>query len=207
MPSDVPPPIEQAKRLAAQRAVKEHLPESAHYVGVGSGSTVVYVVEAIAALPAAVTSSMIFVPTGYQSRELIVEAGLNLGTIDSLLPVPIKTGQEGREGTAGNETHNLGAGKQDLGLKGERAMLDVSFDGADEVDEELNCIKGGGACLLQEKLVATSCRKFICVAGEPPMPDRRRSYRLSPLTCSFFPGVRLPKIPAPSSDLLPRHPH
>ena len=31
--------------------------------------------------------------------------------------------------------------------------LDVCFDGADEVDEELNLIKGGGACLLQEKLV------------------------------------------------------
>jgi ribose 5-phosphate isomerase A len=30
----------------------------------------------------------------------------------------------------------------------------------------LNCIKGGGACLFQEKLVATSARKFVCVAGK-----------------------------------------
>jgi len=52
-----------------------------------------------------------------------------------------------------------------LGLKGKRESLDVAFDGADEIDEDLNCIKGGGACLFQEKLVATSAKKFICVAG------------------------------------------
>ena len=44
-------------------------------------------------------------------------------------------------------------------------VMDVAFDGADEVDEDLNCIKGGGACLFQEKLVATHARKFVCVAG------------------------------------------
>lgn len=52
-----------------------------------------------------------------------------------------------------------------MGLKGKRESLDVAFDGADEVDEELNLIKGGGACLFQEKLVATSAKKFVCVAG------------------------------------------
>jgi ribose 5-phosphate isomerase A len=43
-------------------------------------------------------------------------------------------------------------------------MMDVCFDGADEVDDELNCIKGGGACLFQEKLVACRSRKFVCIA-------------------------------------------
>lgn len=47
----------------------------------------------------------------------------------------------------------------------EDIMLDVAFDGADEVDDELNCIKGGGACLFQEKLVATRSKRFICIAG------------------------------------------
>lgn len=61
---------------------------------------------------------------------------------------------------------NVATGLQDLGLKGKRQSLDVAFDGADEIDEELNCIKGGGACLFQEKLVATSANKFICVAGQ-----------------------------------------
>jgi ribose 5-phosphate isomerase A len=45
------------------------------------------------------------------------------------------------------------------------AMIDIAFDGADEVDEELNCIKGGGACLYQEKLVAMRAKQFVCVAG------------------------------------------
>ena len=34
------------------------------------------------------------------------------------------------------------------------------------MDPNLQCIKGGGACLFQEKLVAISARKFILVAGE-----------------------------------------
>lgn len=43
--------------------------------------------------------------------------------------------------------------------------MDVAIDGADEVDPNLQCIKGGGACLFQEKLVAISAKKFIIVAG------------------------------------------
>lgn len=45
-------------------------------------------------------------------------------------------------------------------------MIDVTIDGADEVDEELNAIKGGGACQFQEKLVAEAAKKFIIVAGK-----------------------------------------
>lgn len=40
----------------------------------------------------------------------------------------------------------------------------MAFDGADEVDPALNCIKGGGACLFQEKLVAVKARRFVVVA-------------------------------------------
>jgi ribose 5-phosphate isomerase A len=43
-------------------------------------------------------------------------------------------------------------------------QLDVAFDGADEVDDDLNLIKGGGACLWQEKIVAASAKQFVCVA-------------------------------------------
>lgn len=45
-------------------------------------------------------------------------------------------------------------------------MLDVAIDGADEVDPKLNCIKGGGACLLQEKLVSSNAAKFVVVADD-----------------------------------------
>lgn len=123
--------IESSKRLAAYQAVKDYLDPSYTRVGIGSGSTVVYVVEAIAALGPAVTSTMVFYPTGAQSEELIEAAGLAMQPINKL-----PSGQQ----------------------------LDVAFDGADEVDEDLNLIKGGGACLWQEKLVATAAKKFVCVA-------------------------------------------
>ena len=130
--------IEAAKRAAAIRAVADHFDATARYVGIGSGSTIVYVVEAIQALRDPRVEKIQFVPTGYQSRQVIYNAGLRDIKYDSL-------------------------------PRG--ALIDVAFDGADEVDEELNCIKGGGACLYQEKLVATRAKKFVCVAGaSPPTP-------------------------------------
>ncbi|KAJ8968299.1 hypothetical protein NQ317_000259 [Molorchus minor] len=43
-------------------------------------------------------------------------------------------------------------------------LLDVCIDGADEVDSNLNLIKGGGGCLLQEKIVASCSKKLIIIA-------------------------------------------
>lgn len=42
--------------------------------------------------------------------------------------------------------------------------LDLTIDGADEVDPNLNLIKGGGAALLQEKIVATASDRMIVIA-------------------------------------------
>lgn len=42
--------------------------------------------------------------------------------------------------------------------------LDCAIDGADEVDAELNLIKGGGGCLLQEKIVASCAQQFVVIA-------------------------------------------
>lgn len=42
--------------------------------------------------------------------------------------------------------------------------LDLAIDGADEIDSENNCIKGGGAALLREKIVAYNAKKFAIVA-------------------------------------------
>jgi len=159
--------VEASKRRAAYKAVEDHFDTNYRYIGIGSGSTVVYVVEAIAAKGRAVTSRMIFVPTGDQSKQLIIEAGLPLGSIDSLPPVEILDTKMG-----GETALNVATGLQDLGLKGKRENLDVAFDGADEIDEDLNCIKGGGACLFQEKLVATSAKKFVCVADYRKLQPR-----------------------------------
>lgn len=153
--------IEQSKKAAAYQAVKEHLDAGFRHIGIGSGSTVVYVVDAIAALGPDVTGPMTFYPTGDQSRGLIEDASLRLATISQL---PINT------------------------------RLDVCFDGADEVDENLNLIKGGGACLFQEKIVATAAKKFVCVA------DYRK---LSPrLGTSWKQGIPIEVLPLAAKRVL-----
>lgn len=43
--------------------------------------------------------------------------------------------------------------------------LDLGIDGADEIDPELNAIKGRGGALLHEKLVALACDAFVIVAS------------------------------------------
>jgi ribose 5-phosphate isomerase A len=44
--------------------------------------------------------------------------------------------------------------------------LDLAIDGADEIDGGKNMIKGGGAALLREKLVAMACKEMVVVVGE-----------------------------------------
>ena len=45
-------------------------------------------------------------------------------------------------------------------------VIDLTFDGADEVDPDLNLIKGGGGALLREKIVAQSSRYEIIIVDE-----------------------------------------
>jgi ribose 5-phosphate isomerase A len=49
---------------------------------------------------------------------------------------------------------------------GEAGVLDVTIDGADEVDPHLDLIKGYGRALVREKIVAASSRKLIILVGE-----------------------------------------
>ncbi|KAJ0384968.1 hypothetical protein COL922a_007315 [Colletotrichum nupharicola] len=159
--------VESAKKAAAYRAVDEHLDASARFVGIGSGSTVVYVVDAIAAKGPSFWSNMTFFPTGSQSKGLIRAAGLRLCNLD----------------------------ERPLGPDGKLVALDVAFDGADEVDADLNCIKGGGACLLQEKLVAIAAKKFVVVADY-----RKLSRRL----LTNWKAIPIEVLPMSAPDVLDR---
>lgn len=76
--------VEKAKRLAAHAAVEDHFPRPAKVVGIGSGSTIVYAVEKILQLKD--LENVVFVPTGFQSKELIVKGGLRLGEISEYMP-------------------------------------------------------------------------------------------------------------------------
>ena len=46
----------------------------------------------------------------------------------------------------------------------ETPLLDLTVDGADEIDDELRLIKGGGGALLREKIVAAASRRMIVIA-------------------------------------------
>ncbi|WP_016588164.1 ribose-5-phosphate isomerase RpiA, partial [Yersinia pestis] len=45
-------------------------------------------------------------------------------------------------------------------------VLDIYVDGADEINGQMQMIKGGGAALTREKIIAAIARKFICIADE-----------------------------------------
>jgi ribose 5-phosphate isomerase A len=46
----------------------------------------------------------------------------------------------------------------------EHPQVDIDIDGADEIDPQLNLIKGGGGALLREKIIASASRRFVVVA-------------------------------------------
>lgn len=53
----------------------------------------------------------------------------------------------------------------------ELPQLDLTIDGADEVDGQLRLIKGGGGALLREKIVAAASEKMIVIADESKVVD------------------------------------
>lgn len=150
--------IEQSKRLAAYTAVDKHILPEHKVIGIGSGSTVPYVVERIVAQGRELNKDRVFIPTGFQSKELIVMSNLNLGDVDQF------------------------------------PIIDVTIDGADEVDLDLNCIKGGGACHLREKVLAEAANTFIVVA------DYRKNAEY--LGTNFTPGVPIEVVPFAYAQVL-----
>ena len=43
-------------------------------------------------------------------------------------------------------------------------VIDIDIDGADEIDPQLNLIKGGGGAMLREKVIASASKRFVVVA-------------------------------------------
>ena len=54
----------------------------------------------------------------------------------------------------------------------DQPLIDVTIDGADEVDPALNLIKGGGGALLREKVVAQASRQNIIIVDESKLSPR-----------------------------------
>ena len=60
----------------------------------------------------------------------------------------------------------------------EVSKLAVYVDGADEINHTLQMIKGGGAALLAEKIVASAADRFVCVADESKYVSRLGKFPL-----------------------------
>ena len=85
-----------------------------------------------------------------------IAALIQSGELRDVLGVPTSTASE--------------ASARELGIPlttlGEHPVVDLTIDGADEVDPELNLIKGGGGALLHEKVVAQASLREVIVVDE-----------------------------------------
>lgn len=66
-------------------------------------------------------------------------------------------------------------------------VLDVYVDGADEITKHMSMIKGGGAALTREKIVAAVAKQFICIADDSKQVEILGSF---PLPVEVIPMAR-----------------
>ena len=122
--------MSEAKRLAAEKAM-DHV-EDGMIVGVGTGSTVAYFIEALGRDPGRIKGA---VSSSEQSTERLKAHGIEI---------------------------------LDLNSAGE---LSLYVDGADECDPHKRLIKGGGAALTREKIIAEASAKFVCIIDPAKQVD------------------------------------
>src|SRR5215472_12522998 len=64
-------------------------------------------------------------------------------------------------------------------------QVDIDIDGADEIDPQLNLIKGGGGALLREKIIASASRRFIVIGDSTKQVQRLGKFPLPVEVISF----------------------
>ena len=120
------PDVDVLKRKAALEAVR--LVEDGFVVGLGSGSTAAFAIEALGERVKREGLRVLAVPSSYQAFLLAVECGVAVTSLE------------------------------------EHGVVDVNVDGADQISPELNLIKGMGAALAREKIVASASKQNVIVA-------------------------------------------
>jgi len=123
-----PGPVQEAKHNAALTAVK-HVKDG-YIIGLGSGSTAAYAIEALGERVKNENLCVMGIPTSYQAFLLAVQCKIPITTLE------------------------------------EHPEIDVTIDGADQVTPELYLIKGMGAALAREKIVAAASKLNIIIADE-----------------------------------------
>jgi ribose 5-phosphate isomerase A len=101
---------------------------------------------------------------------------LREGQLHDLLAVPCSTQVEEDAGQLGIPLTTLD----------EHPVIDLTIDGADEVDPNLNVIKGGGGALLREKIVAQATRHEIIVVDETKLSPALGTHHSVPVEVTPF---------------------
>ena len=127
--------MEIGKKAAGIRAAEGVRPGMV--LGLGTGSTVAYFLDALGERHAA-------------------------GELPGIVGVPTSMSTEARAGELGIPLTTLE----------EAGALDLTVDGADEVDPNFDLIKGLGGALLREKMVAQATRKLVIIVDERKVVDR-----------------------------------
>lgn len=122
------------KQMAATASVQ--FIEDGMIIGMGTGSTATYMVQALAQRLEKGLQIIGAVPSSQATHDLASSLGIPLTDLD---------------------TH---------------PELDLYIDGADEVDPQLNLIKGAGGALVREKVVATAARRFIVIVDANKLVER-----------------------------------
>lgn len=74
------------------------------------------------------------------------------------------------------------------------ARIDVTVDGADEIDGQLRLIKGGGGALLREKIVAAASDKIVTIADAGKLVETLGAFKLPIEVIDFAPSHALKDI-------------
>ena len=117
--------MSEPKRLAAEKAI-EYV-EDGMVVGVGTGSTVAYFIDALGRIKDRIAGA---VSSSEQSSRLLIGHGIPVLDLNAVGP------------------------------------LKLYVDGADECDPYNRLIKGGGAALTREKIIAEASERFVCIIDE-----------------------------------------
>lgn len=67
----------------------------------------------------------------------------------------------------------------------ENPVIDIDIDGADEIDPQLNLIKGGGGAMLREKVIASASKRFVVVAESTKLVPHLGKFPLPVEVISF----------------------
>jgi ribose 5-phosphate isomerase A len=76
----------------------------------------------------------------------------------------------------------------------EHPVIDITLDGADEIDPHLNLIKGGGGALLREKVVASASKKMVVISDSSKLVPALGKFPLPVEVISFARAVVEKKI-------------